>query len=209
MSFITRLSVLARGISGAFLFFPLIFFSVGSAQAITIDFDDLDPSDYVGHGWYMPVTDEYASLGVIFEGYVEPVAASAKSSPNVLNGSIGIGIKFLDTLPTYVSMYVGSLLEYKVGIRAYGPNGYFEDRLTDGAVRGMFYEDSTPYRPNQFISFYIPGGISYIRLDGQAGSYIDDLTFTVSLPEPGTFILLWLGLLMIYLRNHSNKKIPA
>jgi len=50
---------------------------------------------------------------------------------------------------------------------------------------------------------------TYIRLDGQADSYIDDLTFTVSVPESNAFILLWLGLLMIYLRNLSHKKIPA
>lgn len=209
MSFILRLSAFGRRIYGTLLFFSLIFLSIGRAQAITIDFDDLDPADYVREGWYIPVTNEYESLGVIFEGYVDPVAVSAKSSPNVLNGSIGIGIKFLDKLPTYVSMYVGSLSEYKVGIRAHGPNGYIEDQATDGAVRGMSQENSTPYRPNQFISFYIPGGISYIRLDGQADSYIDDLTFTVSVPESNAFILLWLGLLMIYLRNLSHKKIPA
>jgi hypothetical protein len=201
MSFLNRLPALARSVSGALCFSALAFFLIGKAHAITIDFDDLDPADFSGPGWYIPVTNEYESLGVLFDGYVNPVAVSTKSSPNFLHGSIGISIYFIDTLPTYVSMYVGSILEHKVGIRAHGADGYIEDRLTDGEVRGMQWEDSTPYRPNQFISFYIPEGISSINIDGQADSYIDDLTFSVSLPEPSAFILLWLGLLMVYLHR--------
>ena len=211
MSFITRLSDFIRRTSGAFLFFSLIFFSVGSAQAITIDFDDFAPGSFLPGDPYNPPINILEQYGIAIDGYVQPVAASTQSAPNFLHGSgpIGVGIYFLDQLPTYVSMYVGSQLEYKVSIRAIGPDGYFEDRLTDGAVRGMEYQTSTPYRPNQFISFYFPGGISSIGLGGAADVYIDDLTFIVSVPEPDAFILLWLALLMIYLRNHSNKKIPA
>ena len=201
MSFFPRLLGFSRKMSGSLCLSVFVFFSIGNAQAITIDFDDLNPADFVGDGWYIPLTNQYESLGVLFEGYVNPVAASTKSAPNFLHGSIGISIYFLDTLPTHVSMYVGSLLEHKVGIRAHGANGYFEDWTTDGEVRGMNWESSTPYRPDQFVSFYIPEGITSINIGGQADSYIDDLTFGVSVSEPGIFLLFSLGLLMTYLHR--------
>ncbi|HSC69644.1 MAG TPA: PEP-CTERM sorting domain-containing protein [Cellvibrio sp.] len=191
----------------AFLLFLCTVFSIGNTQAVTIDFDDLNPADYVGSGWYFPVTNEYEYLGVLFSGYVNPVAISTQSAPNILYGSIGMSIYFIDTLPTYVSMYVGSTFNYKVGIRAHGANEYFEDRLTDGAVRGMNQESSTPYRPNQFISFYIPEGISSIHLGGQADAYIDDLTFIVDVPEPGMLILFCIGILGFISRRQKATQI--
>ena len=197
MSKLFRLLILTHKMNGAIYLLVFVFCSIGNAQAITIDFDDLEPGSFLQGDSYNPPINKIESLGLMFEGYVQPIAASTQSSPNFLHGSIDFSIYFLDTLPTYVSMYVGSILEYKVGVRAWDRNGNSEARLTDGGVRGIQWEDSTPYRANQFVSFYMPQGISSISVGGQADSYIDDLTFVVNVPEPGAFILLWLGLLMI------------
>lgn len=201
MSFFLRLLGFSRKMSGSLCLSVFVFFSMGNAQAITIDFDDLEPGSFLPGDYFNPPINKLESLGIAIEGYVQPLAISTKSAPNILWGSVGFSIYFIDTLPTYVSMYVGSLLEYKVGIRAQGANGYFEDWTTDGEVRGMNWESSTPYRPDQFVSFYIPEGITSINIGGQADSYIDDLTFGVSVSEPGIFLLFSLGLLMTYLHR--------
>jgi hypothetical protein len=184
--------------NSAVCFSVLTFLAMGNAQAITIDFDDLNPADFYEDG-YKPLTNEYESLGVLFEGYVQPVSGSTKSAPNFLLGSsLGFSIYFTDIPPTYVSMYVGSTFGLRVGVRVKGVNGYIEDRVTDGGVLGMNWESSTPYRPDQFVSFYVPEGISYLNIDSKMGPYIDDLTFIVDVPEPGILILFGLGLLIIY-----------
>lgn len=198
MSFLLWVLVFARKMSVALCFF--IFFSMGNAQAITIDFDDLEPGSFLVGDGFTPPLNQIGS--VIFEGYVQPISGSTKSGPNFLLGStLGFAIYFIDTPPTYVSMYVGSLFELKVGIRVKGVNGYLEDRLTDGGVIGMNWETSTPYRPDQFVSFYVPEGISYVSVGSKMAPYIDDFTFIADVPEPSAFILLWLGLLMIWLRQ--------
>ncbi|MEN0035449.1 MAG: PEP-CTERM sorting domain-containing protein [Cellvibrio sp.] len=200
MVFLAKLLPASRSVITALVVTGLMLFSVGKAQAVNIDFDDLNPADLIGDDGYIPLTNQYESLGVLFESGAYLLGYSPKSAPNYVNGP-GFSIHFLGVLPTYVSMYVGSNLEHKVGIRAYGVNGYFEDRLTDGEVRGMQWEDSTPYRPNQFISFYMPEGISSINLAGQADTYMDDLTFSVSVPEPSSLLLLFLGMLITYLHR--------
>lgn len=198
MPFLLRLLVLSRKMNSAVCFSVLTFLAMGNAQAITIDFDDLNPADFYEDG-YKPLTNEYESLGVLFEGYVQPVSGSTKSAPNFLLGSSpGFSIYFTDIPPTYVSMYVGSTFGLRVGVRVTGVNGYIEDRVTDGGVLGMNWESSTPYRPDQFVSFYVPEGISYLNIDSKMGPYLDDLTFIVDVPEPGILILFGLGLLMIY-----------
>jgi hypothetical protein len=98
-------------------------------------------------------------------------------------------------------MYVGSVLEHKVDVSIYGLNGLIETKTTDGEVRGFEWEQSTPYRDNQFVSFYVPEGISHIYLAGQADVYMDDLSFSVSVPEPSSFLLLFLGVLITALHR--------
>jgi hypothetical protein len=201
MSFLLKLSELACKVNGALCFSLLMLFSIGNAQAVTIDFDDLEPGSFLPGDSFNPPINRLESLGIAIEGYVQPLAASTKSAPNFLWGSVGFSIYFIDTPPTYVSMYVGSIQEYKVWLRAFDANGNSEVKNTEGGVRGIQWEDSTPYSPNQFISFYMPEGITNINIGGQADAYIDDLSFSVSVPEPGTFILVCLGLLMIYMHR--------
>ncbi|HSC69643.1 MAG TPA: PEP-CTERM sorting domain-containing protein [Cellvibrio sp.] len=181
-------------------------FSMGSAQAVTIDFDDLDLADFSGQGC-KPITNEYESLGVIFAGCVEPAAGSTKSGPNFIVGSTeGFSIYFTDTPPTYVSMYVGSLFELGVRVSAFGVNSY-EERLTDGVLWGMSWYESTPYRPDQFVSFYMPDGISFLKIYSKIDPYIDDLTFIVDLPEPGVLILFCIGILGFISRRQKAMQI--
>lgn len=177
------------------------FFSVGNAQAVTIDFDDLNYDDFIGSEdeWQTPLSDEYESLGVIFSSS----AYLSRYSTRSLNSITGPGFSFffVHELPTYVSMYVSALDQYKVGLRAFGPDGYFEDKLTDGGVRGASWESSTPYRDNQFVSFFMPGGISSIYINSQGAPYIDDLSFRTSVPEPGGMALILLGVFTVYLQR--------
>jgi hypothetical protein len=178
----------------------LMIFSVGKAQAVTIDFDDLNPADLIGDDGYIPLTNQYESLGVLFESGAYLLGYSSKSAPNYINGP-GFSIHFLDVLPTYVSMYVGSVLEHKVDVSIYGLSGLIETKTTDGEVHGFEWEQSTPYRDNQFVSFYVPEGISYIHLNGQADVYMDNLSFGVSVPEPSVLMLFCLGVLITCLQR--------
>ncbi|HSC69645.1 MAG TPA: hypothetical protein VLC79_18270 [Cellvibrio sp.] len=185
----------------AFLLFICTVFSIGNTQAVTIDFDDLNPADFYGEEgeFNTPLTNQYESLGIIFEGgsYVGGIPGQFS---NIISGP-GFSFYFTDELPTYVSMYVGSADQLKVGVSIYGVNGHIETKLTEGGVRGMEWEQSTPYRDNQFVSFFAAEGISYVGVGSQATAYMDNLSFEVIVPEPNAFILLWLGLLMIYLHR--------
>ena len=184
-----------------FTVMALMIFQVGKAQAVTIDCDDLEPGSFLTGDCFDPPTNKLDSFGIEISGCIEPLATSAVSSPNVLWGPLGFTIYFLDEIPTYVSMYVGSLQEYKVFVRADTESGYFEYKNSEGGVRGMEWETSTPYTPNQFISLFIPEGITSITVSGQADVYIDDFTFSASVPEPSSFLLLLLGMLVTYLHR--------
>lgn len=200
MFFLLRLPVLSRKVCVALCFLVAAIFTMGNAQAITIDFDELDLADFsdLEAGMRIPLSNEYEAKGVIFTGAAYLLNYSTKSAPNYINGP-GFGIHFLNILPTHVSMYVGSTVDYKVRIRAIGGSGYVEDKTTDGYVHGMHLEESTPYRPNQFVSFYVPEGISHIEFGGQADAYLDDLSFTVT--EPATWILFVFSGLILLLRR--------
>ncbi|HSX51786.1 MAG TPA: PEP-CTERM sorting domain-containing protein [Cellvibrio sp.] len=172
----------------------LLFFCT-PAQAVIIDFDDLDPSSLPNE----MVTNEYESQGVVFAWNAYLVPASTQSAPNYVIGP-GIVFNFINTLPTYVSFYTGSSTGHKVFISALGPNNYFENIVTEGEIHGMNYEESTPYVPNQFVVFQSESGIASIELSGQSDGYIDDLTFyypgeEIDVPEPSGILLLMLGML--------------
>jgi hypothetical protein len=198
----------------------LLFVCIGlmgqGVSAVTLTFDELNPADYINEdedeGLHY-LTNEYESFGLLFEKFAYVVAwgqsPNPKSLPNYVTGP-GLTLNFVGNLPTYVSLFVGSGSGYKVGIDAFGLNGYREFFLTEGEVRGMGSDESTPYIPNQFVSFRSPSGISSIHLAGQADVYIDDLTFTnepdIAAPESSTFILFVIGLLGLILCNRKSLK---
>lgn len=181
----------------------LLTVAVGRAQAITINFDDLNPEDFINaegsDDWLFPLSNEYESVGLIFQDNAYLIGGGGN---NFVNGP-GFSFRFVGNLPTYVSMYVGSSVGYKVGVDAFGVNGDRDHKVTDGAIHGMTDEESTPYRDNQFVSFYMPEGISKIHLSGQGDAYIDNLYFGAEVPEPGSWILFCFGLLAIYLKRKT------
>ena len=195
MSLIHKLLVVSRKISSAVCLVVFVLFTVGNAHAVTIDFDDIDPFELNGDEGYLPLTNQYESLGVIFES-----SAYFSRQGKMLDGP-GFGFRFVHELPTYVSMYVGSADQLKVGVSFYDLNGYIDTVVTDGWVRGMNEELSTPYRDNQFVSFYAPQGISYVHVASQQTAYMDNLSFSVNVPEPSSFLLLFLGILITYLHR--------
>ena len=183
-------------------------------SAITLTFDDLDPADYeheTGEPGFL--TNEYESLGLVFEGaaYLLTWTQSqpAMSLPNYVIGP-GFNLNFVGDLPTYVSLFVGSSTGHKVELAAFGTNGFLEYKITDGEVHGMGSDQSTPYVPNQFVFFSSPEGISSIQLSGQSDAYVDNLTFTneanIAAPESSTFILFVIGLAGLILCNRKSLK---
>ena len=176
-----------------------------SANAVVINFDELDQSLYLRPGEdeaIAPLTNEYESLGMVFVDSAYLVTyqewGTPVSLPNYVAGP-GFGIKFVGSeLPTYVSFYLGSDSHAAVEIDVTGPN-YRSSVVSSGGIHGMTDYLGTPYIPNEVFSFYSPTGISLIDFSGQSGNYIDNITYTyakdVVVPEPSALILFGFGLL--------------
>ncbi len=186
----------------------LVIFPLGNvANAVMINFDELDP-DSIPDGI---LTNEYESQGVMFEWSAYLIANSPKSAPNYV---VGPGFKFYFTdlylspglLPKLVSFYTGSSTQSKVHITAIGPDGYSETILTEGEVHGMGSDVSTPYIPNQLVTFEFANGISSIELSGQSDAYIDDLSFYYvieAVPEPSIAVLFLLSITCVAWRRFN------
>ena len=168
-----------------------------SANAVMINFDELDPEvDSM-------ITTQYESQGLVFEYSAYLSSHSTKSAPNYAIGP-GFMLKFVGDLPTYVSFYTGSSTKSKVFITALGPNGFSESLITEGEIHGQGDLESTPYIPNQFIVFKSDFGISTIELGGQSDAYVDDVSFYYAgeaVPEPSTLALVMMGMLGVLWRR--------
>lgn len=183
-----------------------------SANAAVLHFDELDQTSLIGeHGDLISLSYEYTTQGITFDGgaYLLPWGASANKTGNYVSGP-GTTLLFTGELPTYVSLIVGNFSEYLVELNAYGIN-FFQSQRTTGMMHGISVqpEDLTPYKPDQFIEFNSPTGITAIHLTGQAGYYLDDLTFTrnKTIPEPATLLLLSAGIIALILsrrRTHHD-----
>lgn len=182
-----------------FLVFFIFSFSCGCANAVTIDFDELD--EVISEEGYL--TTEYEAQGVVFTPYA--FLATGADSSQAVTGP-WFDILFVGKLPTYVSFVLNHPFELAIGVSATGPNGYIENILTKGWVIGMSSEElSTPYIPNQVIVLKSDFGISSIRVEENHMSFfMDNLTFhyaTEAVPEPQAFILAILGLAGILYRR--------
>ncbi len=184
----------------------LLAFLSGTTHAVVINFDDLTliPSDpefpcFCDH----PLTNEYESLGLIIDGgflgeYGEEYD-HVVSGPNFLLGSDTLQLSFVGQLPTFVSMFVSSVREEVIFLKAYGVGGLVDEQQTDGW--GGPHND-TPYTPNQLITLASSQGISSIVINGfynmRTSAVIDDLTFEyANVPGPSPFLLLVSGLLVL------------
>lgn len=195
------------------------------AFATTITFDDLavgpDPENptavttqYQSKGLIV-AGGAVASLGL--PGYYDDPAVSGS---NFLYESMytagpygGVTLSFIDsTLPRYVSLYVTGGDPYAVFLSASGPSGFLSEHTTSGVIgcpepqQGTPGCIDTPYKPRQLVSFFSETGISQVFFNGYAigGSgkrgfaSIDNLTYsaTAPVPEPSTYLMLSVGLLL-------------
>lgn len=193
----------------------VVFFSVGNgfANATFIDFDELpyDPEhpEFYAH----PVTDQYASQGLMIDGgfllQYWPDGDDTISSPNYLLAGIGMHMSFLGEAPTFVSMHVNSWRQEAIYFDFYGDSGLIASLKTKGYAGP---HDDVPYEPNQFISLAAAEGIRGVYVNGFYGrstaGEIDDLTFTYGVPESSPLMLLSLGLLLVLVLRR-RKKSPA
>jgi hypothetical protein len=174
----------------------VLFFGVNTAQATTINFDDLTyvPDPDFPCFCDNPLTDQYQSKGLLIDGgFLVPVDPSG----NGLLGSNFLQLNFIGSFPTFVSMYVSAPNEDVIYLDARGASGSVVHKQTTG-WGGPF--DDTPYVPNQLISFNLLDGCTSITLQGfydlRVEALVDNLTFTYAsdVPEPSSLLLLSIGL---------------
>jgi hypothetical protein len=207
-------TMLKKTVAPAAIFFSLSLLSSVS-HAVLINFDDLvrEPGDsefpcFCDH----PLTNEYEAQGLIIDGgflaeYDENSAV--QSGPNYLLGSNFLTLRFVGTLPTFVSMYVSAASMEKIFLNAWGTDGLIGQQQTEGDSSP---DEGTPYVPNQFISFTSATGIASITLEGfynlRVSSMVDDLTYEyASVPEPTPLMLLALGLLGLGCRKFAKRRV--
>ena len=102
-------------------------------------------------------------------------------------------------MPTFVNLSVSSALQDRIYVSAYGP-GYAYTVATSGFAGP---HNSTPYVPNELVSFEAPGGISYLTLTSffnfRVGPIADNLYFgpVPAVPEPSSWAFAGIGLLLL------------
>jgi hypothetical protein len=183
---------------------------------IIINFDDITaaPSNFILTN---PLRDEYASKGVHFRGpsdldggavldvlanFGTPAYSGSKFlafNPNATMANKGKPLApeiiLFDNLWQTVSIYVsGGLTEDLFSLEAFGP---------DGVSVGQATIITKAFAP---LSFTSAQGISKIILSsGNDGIFVaDDLELTTRVPEPGTMLLLGLGIIGIGVLRRRN-----
>jgi hypothetical protein len=181
------------------------------AQATLITFDDLAQNacevDQENSSCEpLAVVDQYAALGVHFNGAALIVAApgdeAVVSPPNYISDFWGPGldITFSGALPTAVSLLVSSYVGNASYIDAYGSDGALIHSVITAGNRGLDIP-APDYTPRQLVSFAGAeiARIHLIDLYERRGFLgLDNLSFTrdaTAVPEPSTLVLIVAGLL--------------
>lgn len=186
-------------------------FSVGigvlalNAHAAFIDFDDIvappaypfscDEHDFCG----LILSNEYESQGLIFDGGFNWLIGGPLpdgTNANKVFGTNSIGLKFIGTLPNFVSFNIDSpFLAEASFFDVYGEEGDLLFTQHSNGWRGL-EEISTPYVPHELVTINSTAAIKYISIASlynlRTGPTIDNLTFEQrSVPEsPMLFLLL-------------------
>lgn len=170
-----------------------------TAHATLITFDDLIFAPTTGCFCDQPITNQYASLGLLVNGGFLAQGGPAVVSPlNYLLGSNSLTLSFLDPLPTLVTLYVSAVSADVIYLNAYSATGLVQTVNTQGWA-GPF--NNTPYTPQQFVSLSNVGGISQVNLQGfynrRLEASVDNLFFGAPtvVPAPPIFPLMGIGLL--------------
>ena len=188
-------------------------FTASAAQAALITFDELEwrPIEY----WFdHPVTDQYADLGVTFQGgYLAQTYHPDPQPPHAnqyLLGSIDFNVTFSGTLPTYVSLNLSS--PYGESSESYVTALGADNAVVGRGRTGGYYPDGSqdppmgqdlPYQANRYITFYSASGIASLSFGDAYGSRlsstIDNLYFgnVPAVPEPATLALWAAGLAVV------------
>ena len=199
-----------------------------TAQAAFITFDEFpykplfpDEPSWSDH----PITDEYASLGVVIDGgYLQPAGADpAFRDSQFLLGGPYLSIRFTGAdLPTHVALAfrspqpgfratVGAMGADGSFLRSFDTGGDYFAGLDDGWVRDR------PYTAYNLASFSSQSGVSGLFFDVAIGTRItakiDNLYFgnVPAVPEPAT-LAMWaagLGVVALARRRHGRQALPS
>lgn len=197
----------------------VLLFMATAGHATTINFDDLVGGVDIYH--LTPVSNQYATLGVVFSDLAGPVGAligddiglSGFSEPNVLfawqHQSSDAGDLRLDFTVSPTTVSLDAMLSqdyYLVGI-AYGPGSVYLGTYTFAPV--------SQYGVAQYDTITAPSAISYLLLTSHPASdptyfgnfSIDNLSFNAT-PEPQSLIMLLsgVGLVGTSLRRRFKSK---
>lgn len=182
-----------------------------AVHAVIINFDDIEhvvPEDECYCFYVHPLTDEYAAQGLMIEGgYLWPYEEEypewddiVVSRPNFLIAGTTMNLRFIERLPSVVSLRLSPFFDAAVIIDIYGAEGWLRQVITDGYAGSL---DDPGAQRKQLLSFTAPEGISLISFRGYYNSRvsgaIDDITYSYAVDEPSPWLPMLFGLTGIIL----------